>query len=136
MTLPVLFLATSLGAFGAATQEMPAEDIASDVAVEEPAAELSDAPQMGSASEAIDRGLSAFNRRRYAAAEEAFRDAVAADPNSAAAAFYLGYTLYKRAEPTRRLTPGKEEAKALFAKAFELDPGFRPIWAGPREEEE
>ena len=68
--------------------------------------------------------------------EEAFRDAVAADPNSAAAAFYLGYTVYKRAEPRTRLTPEKEEAKALFAKAFELDPGFRPVWAQSGDEDE
>ena len=49
-------------------------------------------------------------------------------PQSAAATFYLGYTYYKIAEPTRRLTPGKKKAAELFAKAYELDPAFQPVW--------
>ena len=50
------------------------------------------------------------------------------EPQSAAAAFYLGYTYYKIAEPTRRLTPNKQKALELFDKAFELDPAFTPVW--------
>ena len=131
MTLPVLILATALGL---AMQETPegVEPAAEEMAPEPSPAEAA-TPAMGSADDAITRGLAAFQRRRYGAAEEAFREAVAADPNSAPAAFYLGYTLYKQAEPTRRLTPQKEEAKALFAKAFELEPGFRPVWAGAKK---
>jgi Tfp pilus assembly protein PilF len=75
-------------------------------------------------------GLDAFRRRRFAAARDEFEKAVAADPRSAAAAFYLGYAHYKLGEPSRRLTADKEKAKELFAKAFSLDPAFRPAW-GP-----
>jgi Tfp pilus assembly protein PilF len=82
----------------------------------------------GAAAEYIDAGLKAFRRRRFAAAQADFQKAVDADPNSAAATFYLGYTYYKIAEPTRRLTPGKKKAAELFARAFELDPAFRPVW--------
>ena len=53
-------------------------------------------------------------------------------PQSAAAHFYLAYTYYKIAEPTKRLTPDKQKAKEEFARAFELDPGFKPDW-GPRK---
>jgi tetratricopeptide (TPR) repeat protein len=82
----------------------------------------------GDAQSHIDAGLKAFKRRRFAAARDAFQKAVDADPQSAAAAFYLGYTYYKIAEPTRRNVEGKRKAAELFAKAFELDPAFRPVW--------
>ena len=64
-------------------------------------------------------------------AEAEFSKAVEADPRSAAAYFYLGYTQYKRVEPKRPFHPDKQKAAASFAKAFELEPGFRPVW-GPR----
>ncbi len=134
MTVPVLVLAAALGL---AMQETPEgfkpEEPATEAMMPEPAPAEAAAPAMGSADDAIERGLAAFRRRRYAAAEEAFREAVSADPSSAAAAYYLGYTLYKRAEPSHRLTPQKQEAKALFVKAFQMDPSFRPVWAGPRK---
>ena len=57
---------------------------------------------------------------------------MAADPNSAAAHYYLGYTIYKIAEPKRHDSPGKKEAAAEFAKAYELDPAFKPVWGGRR----
>jgi Tfp pilus assembly protein PilF len=82
----------------------------------------------GAADEYIVAGLKAFRRRRFGAAQADFQKAVDADPQSAAATFYLGYTYYKIAEPTRRLTPGKKKAAELFARAFELNPGFRPAW--------
>lgn len=80
------------------------------------------------AQAAIDEGLKAFKRRRFAQAEADFGKALEAEPLSAAANFYLGYTFYKIAEPTRRLTTNKKKAAALFAKAYELDPTFRPVW--------
>ena len=49
------------------------------------------------------------------------------DPQSAAAAFYLGYTIYKRHEHTRN-APEKQKALELFSKAFSIEPGFRPVW--------
>jgi tetratricopeptide (TPR) repeat protein len=82
----------------------------------------------GSAAEAIAAGQAAFKKRRFKAAQADFEKAMAADPQSAAAAFYLGYTHYKMGEPSRRLNPHKEQAKELFAKAFALDPTFTPDW--------
>ena len=76
----------------------------------------------------IDAGLKAYAQRRYAQAEIEFRKAVEADPASAAAHFYLGYTYYKMGEPALRMNPNKEKARTEFAKAFELDPAFKPAW--------
>jgi tetratricopeptide (TPR) repeat protein len=86
----------------------------------------------GSASDEIHAGLTAFGKRRFSDARAAFERAVAADPQSAAAHYYLGYTIYKIAEPKRHDSPGKKEAAAEFAKAYELDPGFKPVWGGRR----
>jgi hypothetical protein len=55
---------------------------------------------------------------------------VAADPNSAAAHFYLGYTIYKIAEPRTRDAAAKRESLEHFAEAFRLDPAFKPNWKG------
>jgi len=90
------------------------------------------APSGGSASDEIQSGLTAFAKHRFPAARAAFERAVAADPNSAAAHYYLGYTIYKIAEPKRHDSPGKKEAAAEFAKAYELDPAFKPVWGGRR----
>ena len=83
----------------------------------------------GSADEHIQAGLAAFKRRRFAAAQDHFQKAVNAEPNSAAANFYLAYTLYKIAEPKRPFHPEKQRAAAMFAHAYELDPTFTPVWA-------
>ncbi len=129
MTLPMMIVVASLAA---SPQVEPQEPVAADDLAQEED-QLAAEPVVGDlelvAEEAIERGLAAFSRRRYQAAEGAFREALEADPESAAAAFYLGYTLYKVAEPTRRLTPEKQEAARLFAKAFELNPQFKPVWA-------
>ena len=90
------------------------------------------APSGGSASDEIQAGLNAFAKRRFAQAREAFERAVAADPQSAAAHYYLGYTIYKIAEPKKHDSPGKKEAAAEFAKAYELDPNFKPVWGSRR----
>jgi len=82
----------------------------------------------GAATGYIDAGLATFKKRRFAAARAEFEKALAADPESAAAAFYLGYTYYKLGEPSRRMNANKEKAKELFAKAFTLDPAFEPVW--------
>jgi tetratricopeptide (TPR) repeat protein len=88
-----------------------------------PAAEATaDAPS------AIAAGQAAFKKRHFKAAQADFEKALAADPQSAAAAFYLGYTHYKMGEPSRRMNEHKEQAKELFAKAFALDPAFTPDW--------
>jgi Tfp pilus assembly protein PilF len=99
-------------------------------APQEPAAQPATAPAVssGAAQSAIDAGLAAFRRRRFAQAEVDFRKAMEAEPASAAPAFYLAYTYYKMAEPKRPFHPDKQKAKELFAKAYELDPTFRPVW--------
>jgi tetratricopeptide (TPR) repeat protein len=76
----------------------------------------------------IDAGLAAFKKRRFAAAAADFQKAVDADPGSAAPYFYLGYTYYKQAERKRPFHPDKEKSKEMFAKAYSIDPGFRPVW--------
>ena len=80
----------------------------------------------------IDEGLALFRRKRFAAAKKQFQSAVDANPNDAAATFYLAYTVYKIAEPKRPFHPEKQQAAQLFDKAYELDPNFKPVWA-PRK---
>ena len=99
---------------------MPAQEPASPA----PAASAS----AMSADEHIAAGLAVFKKKRFAAARGHFQQAVDASPDSAAAHFYLGYTIYKIAEPKRPNSPGKQEAAQHFAKAYELDPGFKPAW--------
>ena len=86
------------------------------------------APPLGAAAPHLDAGIAAFKKRRFTAARAEFEKAEAKDPQSAAAAYYLGYTYYKLGEPSRRMNANKEKAKELFAKAFSLDPTFRPTW--------
>ena len=97
-----------------------------------PAAPLpQQAPPPAAASDAashIDAGLAAYKRRRFQEAERHLQAAVNADPQSAAAHYYLGYVIYKIAEPKRPFHPDKQRAADHFAKAYELDPTFRPSW--------
>jgi tetratricopeptide (TPR) repeat protein len=99
-------------------------------AITAPAA--ADAPPSAAASveatSAIDAGLAAFKRRRFSQARTAFERAVQAEPNSAPATFYLAYTIYKIAEKKRPFHPEKQQAAEMFAKAYELDPTFQPVW--------
>jgi tetratricopeptide (TPR) repeat protein len=122
----LLSLLLTSAAFGLAAQEPPVP-----AAPARPVVAAEATPGTGDPSAAragIEVGLAAFKKRRFRQAELAFQRALDADPQSAAAAFYLGYALYKRAEPTRRLTPEKRRAAEMFAKAFALDPAFRPDW--------
>jgi Tfp pilus assembly protein PilF len=106
------------------------------LAVQAPAEPAGQAPAAATAAPAVAvasdphvaAGLAAFRKRHFAAARAEFEKAVAADPKSAAANFYLGYVHYKIGEPSRRLNEDKEMAKELFAKAFSLDPAFTPAW--------
>ena len=84
----------------------------------------------GAGQASIDAGLAAFKRHRFAQAEVDFRKAMEAAPETAAPYFYLGYTYYKMAEKKRPFHPDKQKAAAQFAKAYDLDPQFRPVWAG------
>jgi tetratricopeptide (TPR) repeat protein len=93
-----------------------------------PGVTATDIPAPGAAAPHLDAGIAAFKKRRFTAARAEFDKAEAADPQSAAAAYYLGYTYYKMGEPSRRMNSDKQKAKELFAKAFALDPTFRPTW--------
>jgi Tfp pilus assembly protein PilF len=103
------------------------------LAVPQEPVQSTDAPAVssGAAQAAIDAGLAHFRRRHFTQAQAEFQRAVDADPSSAAAHFYLGYAIYKICEPKRPNHPDKQRAAALFAKAYDLDPNFRPAW-GPR----
>ncbi len=102
-------------------QEPPATTAPAQAAPAVPAA-------TGAADPHLAAGIAAFKKRRFAAARAEFEKAEEADPQSAAAAFYLGYTFYKIGEPSKRMNANKEKAKDLFAKAFGLDPTFTPTW--------
>jgi Tfp pilus assembly protein PilF len=118
MTLAVLFLVFTVAP---AAQAPPPETSAT-------LQKESSAGTTASAQPYIDAGVAAFKRRRFAKAEVDFRKAVEADPGSAAAHFYLAYTKYKMVEKKKPFHPGKQEAAAEFARAYELDPTFQPIW--------
>jgi tetratricopeptide (TPR) repeat protein len=119
MILPVLLLSTFALAQGVpepATSEPPTSTLS-----EAPAARPELAPLE------IREGLKAYRQRAYARAEEHFLKAVAADPQSAAANYYLGYAIYKRVE-RRPFHPDKARAARYFTAAFTADPRFRPDW--------
>ncbi len=122
MFLSTLLLAASLSP---AAQE-PQPPVAPPP--QDPAAVSSTDTAGGAGQANIEAGLAAFKKRRFSKAEAEFRKALEADPSSAAANFYLGYTYYKIAEPQRRNSSGKQKALELFDKAFELDPAFTPVW--------
>jgi len=117
----MLLSALALAATLAVSQEAPPA-----AAGEEPAAVTSTSQET---DELIQSGLRAFARRRYSQAAERFEQALEADSASAAAAFYLAYTYYKLAEPKRPFHPDKAKAAQMFARAYELDPSFRPAWS-------
>jgi tetratricopeptide (TPR) repeat protein len=73
-------------------------------------------------------GMTAYLKLHFQEAEGHFHAAVDADPGSAAALYYLGYTVYKIAEPKRPNDPGKRRAAELFARAYQIDPAFTPGW--------
>ncbi|MCU0241628.1 MAG: hypothetical protein MUF51_04320 [Vicinamibacteria bacterium] len=75
----------------------------------------------------IASGLKAYRLRHWARAEADFLKALAEEPKSAAAAYYLGYTIYKRVEH-RPFHADKQKAAQYFAQAFASDPTFRPDW--------
>ena len=133
MLLSVFVLAAALSA-AQEPQEPPAP--APETPAETAPAPAEAPPQVtaspASAEPLIAAGLEAYRKRRYTQAEIEFRKALEADPGSAAAAFYLGYTYYKGAEPKRPFHPDKRKAAEMFARAYELDPGFRPVWSARR----
>ena len=86
------------------------------------------ASAQSAAEEQTAVGLAAYKKLHFREAERHFQAAVDAFPGSAAALYYLGYTVYKIAEPKRPNDPGKRRAAELFARAYQIDPGFTPGW--------
>lgn len=123
MMLAALLLSAVL-----APQAAPAEQAPAAPAMAVTPAPAAPAAASGAAEPALAAGIAAFRKKRFAAARDAFEKAAAADPQSAAAAYYLGYAYYKLGEPSRRMDTNKQKSRELFAKAFGLDPAFRPSW--------
>jgi Tfp pilus assembly protein PilF len=96
-----------------------------------PSARTEAAPA-GDATALVQARLRKYRQHRYAQAAADFEQALTADPQSAAAAWYLAYAWYKVAEPKRPFDPGKQRAAEMFGRAYSLDPGFRPDWGVPR----
>jgi tetratricopeptide (TPR) repeat protein len=92
---------------------------------------ISSAVDSTAAPGALEAGLKAYKHRQFAQAEAQFQRAVAADPTSAAAAYYLGYAIYKRVEK-HPFHADKARAAKYFDQAFTLDPSFRPDWGKPK----
>jgi tetratricopeptide (TPR) repeat protein len=153
MLLATVVLSAALAPQAPPAEPLPPEPSLPEVATpeaaplpapEEPAPALAVEPAPAMATEAtpasvsatqehIDAGLKAFIRGRFSRAQGEFEKAYDADPQSAAAAFYLGYACYKIGEPSRRMDPDKQRAKELFAKAYSLDPAFMPVWHTKKE---
>ncbi len=119
-------LSTLLLAVAALLPQAPPEKMAVQPATAQ--AQATTPAATAPAESLLAAGLQAYKKRQLARAEASFRDAVDTDPGSAAAHFYLGYVVYKRAEPKKPFHPDKQKAAELFARAFELDPAFRPSW--------
>jgi hypothetical protein len=89
------------------------------------------ASAQGTEEEHMAAGMVAYWKLHFREAEGHFQAAVKADPLDAASLYYLGYTVYKIAEPKRPNDPGKRRAAELFARAYQIDPGFTPDWGVP-----
>jgi tetratricopeptide (TPR) repeat protein len=131
MLLAALLLSAALVPQSPETAKPPASQVPAARPAAAPAA-AADTPAAPVASPTepaeIAAGLAAFRKHRFQAALAEFEKAEADNPQSAAAAYYLGYTYYKLGEPSRRMNANKEKARELFAKAFSLDPTFKPTW--------
>jgi Tfp pilus assembly protein PilF len=123
MLLSILVFAAALGPSAQATTPASPEGVKS--------ADLP-AGNAGVSHASLEAGLAAFKKRHFSEAEVDFRKALDADPASAAPYFYLGYTYYKLCEKKRPFHPDKQKAKDMFAKAYAIDPGFRPVWGEPK----
>ena len=72
---------------------------------------------------AIDYGNQLFAARRYEAASQKFRDALALEPDLPEAHYNLGLTLQYLGE--------REEMRRHFIQAANLAPGHKKIWDSP-----
>jgi hypothetical protein len=74
-------------------------------------------------------GLAAYRHLNLKEAATQLEAAHEQDPQSAAAAWYLGYTVYMLADRRQPFDPGKQRAAELFAQAYAIDPHFQPtLW--------
>ena len=117
MSLPWVVLVLALQDPAAMPAETP----------DEPAVAES-APAAAASSASVDAGLRLYHRRQFSRAAAEFQAVADANPQDAAAAWYLAYSWYKVAEPKRPFHPDKQKAAELFARAYQLDPTFKPDW--------
>jgi len=132
MLLSIFVLAAVLDPSAQATTPAPPDAVTPPASSE--AVTSADLPKAnpGVSQASLDAGLAAFKKRHFTQAEVDFRKALDADPTSAAPYFYLGYTYYKLCEKKRPFHPDKQKAKDMFAKAYAIDPAFRPVWGEPK----
>lgn len=71
----------------------------------------------------LDRGNALFAAQKWAEAEQAYRQTIAAEPTLAEAHYNLATTLYR--------TGNKVEAKKHYKEAANLAPGNKVIWDAP-----
>lgn len=71
----------------------------------------------------LEKGNGLFTSRDYAGAEQAFREAIVADPSFAEAHYNLALTLDR--------TGHKDEARKHYIEAANLAPGNKVIWDSP-----
>ncbi len=117
----------------APTESTPAA-VASTPAEPTPAVKTTDLGSTGLAQGSIDAGLVAYRKRRFAAAASEFEKAVAADPSSAAAHYYLGYCdLQAGRAASGRDSPGKRVAARGVREGVLPGPDL-PADLGCREE--
>jgi tetratricopeptide (TPR) repeat protein len=80
------------------------------------------------ASQAFLGGFTDLKAGRYGTAEQKLLRAIEADPRSAAAHYYLGYTYYLLSRREPATSEYARKAAESIAKAFRIDPTFRPSW--------
>jgi len=98
----------------ASTPETPAAAAtAAPAAPEAPAA-----TPAGSAETALTQALSSYEKQDFASAADALKQAIAANPSSVEAHYYLGYALYK----LKRF----DESRVAFQQAYQLRSDYLP----------
>lgn len=75
-------------------------------------------PAAATAESTLTQALAAYEKQDFAAAAEAFKNAIDSDPSSVEAHYYLGYALYK----LKRF----DEARVAFTQAYQLRSDYLP----------
>ena len=76
----------------------------------------------------IDAGLKAFKRHRYSQAEIDFRKAMDAGPVQRGGRLLPRLHVLQDGRAEAPVPSRQAKSAQLFARAFELDPKFKPVW--------